>query len=661
MLHNRRLSRAWRPVASSLAFLAVGLFSEPVRSQVAGVPLPPTAAARPPAAAPNRDPGLLGHWRDGELPELIWVSRGTKDCARVSGQGGSWFPRRIMDVQLPQRREIACNHVWQPTSDAAPDTAALRAAIPTVQPDSIVVNSLAGGPEQAALWSEPWYELARARFQMPEQHPAQPPRRLVRVAVLDSAALDGSKAGYSDPIAHGRAVMRVIEELACGQLSQCAAEIVPYPALPLLSGEDHGIRSAPLDAGAVGSRGLLAARIEQATLDWLQARATSEGAKRLVINLSLGWSGCWEPVNKDNAPELLASRLVHDAIERASCHGALVVAAGGNGDVIAGCPASAPGRPRHMFPGLWGGQTLTPERCAAVGVRDPAAEASHLLLGIGAVDRGDARLSTSDHEADLVAYAQNVVVPDATQASGYTLALAGTSMSAAAASGIAAALWAYDDALSPDKLVGALRNSAKDLRPVPAEPDFICNDPAGCARVRRIGLCSALNLVRPDLVCQAPELGAAPSMATPLAAAAQGVTFDDCSQCPGVSCPNACALPPDAGEHDAQDVPWIVPQPKPPACGTCVLVPGYAVFQAQFTQPVRDIRLVVQSSWYGQLIYKLGDAEMDPYEWYLPWDVYDAWSASLLYRPEGSVFHWESGDIPLSDWPVFGDAGAIAE
>ena len=613
-------------------------------------------------------------WRPGAAPEQFWIATQRSPCERVSGQQGVWAAQPISASE--ETKTWSCGYVWTSAQSAVPELAPLRRVTAQLEPDPPVVSTNAGvDPELAAGWFEPLYARARARLEAPETRDPQAFGRVVRVAVLDTAA-DG-RAGIIDSSGHGRAVSRVISELACGELQPCAAELSHVPALALDSHEAFAVRRASVGRGAFGTRAELAAAIERTVTRWEQDREKGAGPERLVINLSLGWSGCWESGSHEQlkladllgGKRSLGSTAVIRALARASCAGALVVAAGGNGvgDAVCAKEADFGGRPRHVFPGLWGGTPLEPEVCAKLFDRKPAIEETvPLLLGIGAVDDDDDQLSITDHEADLVAYGQAVVMHDATLGSGFTLQLSGTSISAAAVSGVAAAVLGSRPELRNTELVRLIRDAALPLRAAPAPGsvdarDFICNmgfaaEP--CKEVRRVSLCQTLQHAQIGARCSAAN--PLPGFAT-MSPVAPLLGVVDCDSC-GSTCPEECAL--STVPEDTTVLPWVTPQPKPPACGTCAQVRTPLVFQAKFKYAVNNavLRLTlpagVQRSYVLTGVTAAGTAATS---WQLPVSAAGATGAWLTYRASGTMAK-ESGDVPILDVPPFtpGSGGIVA-
>jgi Pyruvate/2-oxoacid:ferredoxin oxidoreductase delta subunit len=602
-------------------------------------------------------------WKPGETPTQFWIGRTSERCVSVQGQGGVWLARTVLSTAKPGAAgEWLCSFSWN-GPNSPPDLTTLRRITGgRLEVDPPVVRPNFGAdPERDVSWFEPLYTLTRTRLGMPSKREPHKLTQVVRVAILDTAA--DTPSGFVDPVGHGRAIGRLVHELACGELEKCATQISQLPALPFASQPDQTLSLQPQGTGAIGTRAILAAAIEQASSTW------QNSAKRLVINLSVGWSGCWERDPRTwprfdqlvSAKRDMASQAVLTAIGRAACRGALVVAAAGNGDAQKGCPSkpASPGEPRHMFPGLWGGTRLDPSVCSSLGVNATFDEPRPLLVGVGGVDDTDQQLAITDHEADVVAYAQGVTVPDTAQPTGWTLPLSGTSMSAAALTGIAAALWSYQPELSVPQLLAVIRGSAVPLRPAPAavDPgarDFVCNETfsgGACPEIARVSLCAALGKYAGE--CSTPEAAkeSSASFATmsPLADALVAVDCDACAD----ACPAECEKD---EELNALTGPWVVPQPKPDGCGICVFVPTLRLFQAEFLYGVGSPVLYVnrpgqsEASRYALLTPLV--LPFVPTTWLLPPGAAAGTSAWLVYRASSSMAK-ESGDVLLQSVPPF--------
>lgn len=604
----------------------------------------------------NAESVALIRWSGRDVPEPAWLVRRDEGCVQIESRVGTWVVVSQLELgRSSDEIERYCNYIWVSNGETPPDRSALRrAGVQSAAADPPIVASLSGS-EYVDKWLKPLRELTRARLGIPDYRPEHPGDARVRVAVLDTA--NDANGDLLDITGHGTAVGRLVTELACGELASCATQVEYVPVLSLLSDTTQMISHGPRGAGAYGTRGMLAAKIDEVSGAWERDGRASP----LIINLSLGWSGCWDAV------EPLGEELVRRALVRATCRGALVIAAGGNGDVIDGCPDSAPrgAKPRHMLPGLWGGKQVTRLECTNEGILDPRmVDGTPLLIGASGVDAEDQPLYPHGHEADLVTYAQYVTVTEPDDPSGMTTPLSGTSMSAAALSGMAAAMLSYDPTLSVADVHDRLHAAAVWLRDpaVPADPSddhFICNRRAStgaCGGVRRLRLCDLL-LQMPAIAgavgCEDPDRRALTPMGM-MSATASSEVADDCGA-------SGCEPPTDSTNDDVQDTPWVGEQPDPPACGTCLLVraPGRTLpfLQAAFNKDISDVMLTITVG-SVETNYDLRSVRANQAtEWNVPAAAASAATTRLRYRPTGTRI-WEEGTIKFGTTPVF-ERGAV--
>jgi len=615
-------------------------------------------------------------WKAEEVPESLWFGTAAQGCDDKKGDGGTWQAEPVLTLG----EKHYCSYTWVADNSLKPDVQNLRRLVNDLERD--VPAIVPAATQLDAHWSEPLYHLARERLDIPAQRNAGSDRLTVRVAVLDSA--QGDPGSDFDPLGHGHAVGRLIDEVACGPTSPtCGVEIKNYPVIKLFSDLDTTMYSA--STGTYSSFALLAKGIERATDDF-ELDQRPNRPSRLVINLSLGWSGCWGDAREypsGSPSHLTGPELVRAAIARATCRGALVVAAGGNGDAVDGCPRVAISqKPLHMLPGLWGGDALTPDTCKQLGVREPKIDATtRLLVGVGAVDNADRRLYTTDHEANLVAYGLSVVVPYAFPRAqsatppphSFTVALSGTSMSAAAVSGAAAALWSLDIRMSPTKVIDTITRSGVDLGARDAALDnFVCNEVGGaCPNLSRLSVCRVLASRDPTLSCKTIAAHVSTSPVAPSGPADRAIVQQDADTCS--TC--GCTWPGNAGDWDVRDLPWRQPQ-QDGACGTCAknaflrrpagyqrnpaagrllgffqsppAAPATYEFQTKFDEPAECAVLVLQTP-RTELRYRLGNIPRDPASWKLPPEAADAIQGSLLFRRAAGRGHYyyDESVIPI--------------
>lgn len=316
--------------------------------------------------------------------------------------------------------------------------------------------------------------------------PSESLRSPVRVAVVDTV---GSWRNVSYPDVnsmHGVNMARIIDDLACPVAGDCAVDVQSELGLPRT-------RTNPIDTsrgGFVGTHADLASAIVSAVDTWLAPAGPDDVAPSelgpLVINLSLGWEPTFFGGN-DLSTDPARVTMVHSALEYASCHRALVVAAVGN-DV--GDCADGP-----LAPGAWE-QLAAPDadRCEQLGVTADFQERP-LLYAVGGLGEGDERMPLSRGAARtrLAATATYAVAGDPD----VTIASTGTSVAAAAVSGAAALLWSYAPDLSGDAIMAALYTNGPEL----GWDAEVHPDAGPVPKAHRLDICSAME----DLCDSAPN------------------------------------------------------------------------------------------------------------------------------------------------------------
>ncbi len=513
--------------------------------------------------------------------------------------GGFWSVEPLFNANVGRDAREHCRYTWN-KPELEPDYAELNAQfegaeLPGPERDCPAVAALAP-PDMPSEVDAIWQPL-RDQYQRQAGQLTEPLPRVgknVRVAVLDT-----SKAPYDDvPIPsgydhadeHGRLVGRVIGDLACpgafGGEAGCAAEIVNYPALARKDGRSTPTwHAGPPAAGFYGSLSELAEAIEHAVRDWHEARAQG-GPQRLVLNLSLGWSPEFggELVTKPNQPVDLTklpqiARPVYDALARATCAGAVVVAAAGNYDL-----ASSGGM---TYPAAWESvpapdeftcRTRYPLPAQNVGplpVFPPRGENAYrpLVYAAGAVDQADlpAGISRKGGLPRLAAYGVGVVTSEP-RTGGATRIKTGTSLAAAVTSGAASLAWAYAPERRPDQIMQVVYDSGQKLgRYAEIEHDVCDAEPCSGFEVRRVSACEAAVLARCgggecDIACATVPAGTGEPASAAIAWGDYGLPLVGLA-------PAGCAPPNDclgASTDTTQGHPWVGPQPGSGGCDTCL-------------------------------------------------------------------------------------------
>lgn len=513
-----------------------------------------------------------------ETGQVIARQKGSRGaCDRgFQGTDGVWRGRPLLE--RPGAGDVYCGYQWIPrVGDARPDFLALapldRLAdaveedCPVLRPAAISATPAAPVPVEHAV-----VDLLRSTFHKQAGRVPGPAWKAapVTVAVIDSAAHAFSDPAH-DNYGHGRAMGRIIADLACVDEATCASRIHNQLALPHLTPS----RLDLAHGGFFGTRGQLGEAITRAVDGWLPNAAKGG---RLVLNLSLGW----DPADDAKFPSKLTNDVVRDALTRAACLDVLAIAAAGNANGFSKGPA---------YPGAW--ETLPspgPEECAlhgiesasptiklfpsktsslrAVGVLAPKRYAP-LLYAAAAVDAVDEPLATTRPlgRPALAAYGDRVITDDPIRPPYHTLILSGTSVAAAVASGAAVALWNLSPGLGRHQVMEIVYASAEPLldrsTAAPALADFCLGGaPCGGRTVRRVSVCAAVRAVAPGVPCDIVPAHAGsplPPPPTPPPVLPLDATVSD-SGVPGTLSPPSTEMAP--GE-------WVLPQPNWPHCKNC--------------------------------------------------------------------------------------------
>jgi subtilase family protein len=563
-----------------------------------------------PAEAPSDAQSTQGISTQCPTRTAIWQNPSPgKPCKPVSdhnGDGNVWVGAPTFNADAPNT--TYCKYTWNNPA-VAPDYAELSAGL---NPDHVtnleperdcpavgVLSAPSPAPvspgvdlpsEVADIW-KPLHEHA-LRHAGYIQAPLPATNEKVRVAVLDTSKLgylEPAPAAYDDADEHGRLVGRVIGDLACPGAfvtgAGCVAQIANYPALTRKSGQSApNWLSGPPDGGYYGTLSELAEAIEHALADW-NADLARGGPRRLVINLSVGWSPIFggalvtspgQPVNLNLLPK--PARPVYAALARASCAGALVVAAAGNYDLTNGAGM--------VYPAAWESVPApNANQCASYPLRLPSGVKpmpNHpsgdtpvyrpLVHAAGAVDAGDnaAGITRRHGRPRLAAYGVGVVTSEP-RTDGVTRIKTGTSLSAAITSAAAALAWGYKPNLRPDQVMELVYKGGAVIAPHPDLEPNVCAGKLCAGEIHRVSVCAAAAqahcdaLKCSDLPCNAPPpfSGALPAPLVDWASAGfspESVAAKDCQLA------GACTW----GGDTSHAEPWVGPQPGGGGCDTCV-------------------------------------------------------------------------------------------
>ncbi len=314
----------------------------------------------------------------------------------------------------------------------------------------------------------------------------------VRLAFVDSQPSSQDFPTRSGRSRHGYTLAHIARRLVCGK-EGCAAKITTQLALRVthfdpLDQDQTTIVGDELDkngrgGGSVGTLSDLAAAIKNEVVDWQD----HDPALHLVLNLSVAWDGdLFGGLSEERVCEMPAGvQAVYHALEYASRHGALVLAAAGNrqyGPYPSPYPKSGP-----LLPAAWEGRREE-EGCGRPRNRP-------LLYAVGGVQSegwplANARIGGLPRR---VAYADHAVV-DSLDPREPTAVYTGSSVATAVVSSIAAVVWKTRPRLDAHELMEIL-DASGDVRPFPA--NFWFGGPVA-PPVHQLSLCSALEAAACD-------------------------------------------------------------------------------------------------------------------------------------------------------------------
>lgn len=408
---------------------------------------------------------------------------GAPGCPAVTG----WTPSSVFGEESGPLAQF-CKYQWD-NPQTTPDLTPL-----TTDPQLLSVGSdcevVLEQSDSDALWDVIGSMIEALFHQSIRRVPAsdlglpgsESSRWPVVVAVIDSVPEPAPDNPRSE---HGERMASLIEDIACPHpKAPCKVEVWRSLGLPR-----YGTGQVDLDDGGYfGSLLDLAQAIYESVEHW---RNTDWGAQtpRLILNLSVGWEGeLFGDITDPTVSPAVAA--VYSAIEVANCEGAAVVVAAGNRGHL--CMT------KPLLPGGWE-QLPSPNtaRCALLGINHDPGGGSYrpLVYSVGGVDYSGQPLPSSREEGmpRLVASSTHAV------SGGDSLAMTGTSVSAASASGAAALVWSYNPDMSPDQVMNAVYAGA-DL--LPWQADYAGPNVPN-TNVRRLNVCAALERAcsRPNATC----------------------------------------------------------------------------------------------------------------------------------------------------------------
>lgn len=448
----------------------------------------------------------------------------------------------------------------------------------------------------------------------PVSHPSGQP---VAVAVIDTVPYGVPRNYDKDPLVrlHGLAMDAIISAVRChaGTAgSDCRRRTFFVPAFPYTA-DTAALKHS---VGVLGSRGSLAHAIGEALLRW---RVGPTRRAPLVLNLSVGW----DPVRRVR-PDLLTPDLpnsdkalpdhtallitpsdkidasvqaVHAALVYASCLGALPIAAAGN-NTGAACEEQG-----LLAPAAWERYPApSPERCDEMfkarhpGPKPPKPASNPLLAARNALVYAAGGVMTNDRPIPnarsggtprRVLPAFQVV---AQAGPGTTDAWTGTSVAAAALSGLAASAWSHFPLLTAHQLMKHIDASgvAIDDLPVGSQTSVKARRLSGFAAFQK--LCTELSVVPcpnpyknpnaldPSDKFTMPAPVVIAKAALTIISALPGVKGMNCTQtsvkCGAGTRPVKMCMA--AGAQPLPQVvsPWLRPQPDIPLCSVCPIKTG---------------------------------------------------------------------------------------
>ncbi len=549
-----------------------------------------------------------------------------------------WSQNKLFDIAdqpLPDGLGEYC--VYDRTSGGGGSCADLQ-QLPLTQLDADVMVAV-GMAGQAGtlkdLVAAPLRDHFYAQAGQPGTYPVDSNPK-VRIGIIDSQV--DSLQPFVEPQSlspHGHTLAHMARDLVCLDGQNCGIEVTATLGLPYtcfeeaeclaLCGSPNGCPD-PIGGGFVGTPSSVATAIRREVSRW-QASST----QRLVINLSLGWNPLFDLT--PGGQQRVTSQALQAALEYASCHGALIVAAAGN-------PISGPERPQDpLAPGELE-QLSAPNfaQCQSALTGDvagpdpadfPAGTPRALLYAAGAVRADGSRVQARvDGEPALVAYGDHSVGDTTPGPLGarLTATQSGTSTAALVLSASAAAAWYHDPGLAPVELIGLVQTAG---RPLSRLADFCLGGPP-CAPVRRVTVCTSIAAVCDGngVACPTPEQLAcsAPLASQPLlpvdevialydtaadgeldiSALSETTPFPDCGlnyvlhHAPGADLSAPC---PQRQYYGIQATPWAKGQPNGQNCEDCQVTfasPGtlFIEINADFQAQAKDTTLVCGSDAY---------------------------------------------------------------
>ena len=453
----------------------------------------------------------------------------------------------------------------------------------------------------------------------------------VRLALLDTAATRQTDvAEHPGNSNHGYSLANMAEALLWCDGQNCPMQLTSRLAMPYLTfdpASGHLSDRDDVNGGYMGTLADLAWAVWSETHDWRRSGALD--GQRMILNLSLGWDGeLFGGLEEDIEQMPVAVQAVYRALEVASCHGALVVAAAGNGT---GGPNGGSG---PLLPGAWENR-IAPDfdTCLQLGVTpdpmevpvnpDPA-QYRPLIHAVGGVDpAGDPLANARPNAMPRLAALGRHGVAESHLGGEPTATLTGTSVSSLVSSAAAAAVWYYAPELRANEVMQRIYDTAK---PLAMTADFHLETGGLAPETRAVSICRAAAATCPAgsqcLGEQPVCLGGTPGFAgldfssflegvgqvidgtaintafpeSALHCAGEVLQYDPAVGLPSYYCPH----------HQLDGValePWLVPQPGSTPCPNCtfdddenaMFIEIASDYQGTLTNPI----LIVDTTLYS--------------------------------------------------------------
>ena len=383
----------------------------------------------------------------------------------IPNASGTWKGRALYpetpDDRLPKGSRGACVFEWHSSSGGAPPRALPKLdaqRVAGLQPGSLVPDPIAmrtlGIPSDLAyttLRDGFFARLGHAPVSPPVASSAPTPNLdpRVQLVLLDTWPADPAPfpKWVDGRSPHGFNMRWLADSLVGCPVDAKSCPITTRSALALPRGDD-GTEDL-VQGGYTGTKSDLARALDQVVSVWLR----TVPRPKLVINLSVGWEPDANTPEDACGKKDLDAALVHDQLVRATCAGALVIAAAGNTQQEgqgAVCPAQ------------WAAETIA---CAGVpDALDPRARIPLLHAAAGIDYQGNA---AAGHRAG----SWTPIVTLSEQAVGFLgqappqgiLPHTGTSVSAVVLSTIAAREWVMTPNLKANDLVQSIHGKGTPL------------------------------------------------------------------------------------------------------------------------------------------------------------------------------------------------------